>query len=94
MIIISELIDTLETELDLAKCYTKSYLVYNMNKNSEKERQFSAMAKESLSHAETIYELIQETQEAYTLPEDLRSVLAKKENLYTNQRNWIKNVLE
>lgn len=54
MKIIRELIDNMEQELDLAKLYAQSFLIYSTENNENKAKRFKIMAYDCLTHADTL----------------------------------------
>lgn len=98
MKIITELIDNMDSEIDLAKIYAQNFLMYKADKNIEWAEYFRNMARESISHADRIHELaiitIDKLGRDYTPPEEMIRVWNKAHGRYIDIINWITDMIK
>lgn len=98
MKVITDLVDLMEQELDLAKIYAQSYLIFSSENNREWAKRFEIMTKESLAHADNIHSLavdnIQQLEKSYTPPESMSRIWNKKHSYYIDTTNWIKDMIK
>lgn len=94
---IGEIIDLMDTELDLAKDYAERSIVMDAN-TDDVAKKFKAMAEESLKHSTILFNYavreIGRLKERYTLPVKMKEIWNKKQNYYIEQTAWIKQMLE
>ena len=94
---IGEIIDLMDTELDLAKDYAERSIVMDA-KADDVAKKFKAMAEESLKHSTVLFNYavreIGRLKERYTLPVKMKEIWNKKQEYYIEQTAWIKQMLE
>lgn len=98
MKIVVDLIDNMNSEIDLAKIYAQNYLVYNADGNKEWANNFKSMARESVNHADRIHELtvvtIEKLNKSYTPPEEMIRMWKKQHERYIDIVNWITDMIK
>lgn len=98
MRIITDFIDNIEEEIELAKLYAQNYVLYRNANNLEWSNKYKEMTKDSIKHINNICELtkltINQLQKDYTLPKEILKVWKKKSVRYANVVEWISEMIK
>lgn len=98
MKIISDLIDNMDNEIELAKIYAQNYLAYNADNNREWADNFRKMAKECVDHSDKIHDLaiitIDKMSKTYNPPEEMERIWKKQHTRYIDVANWIMDMIK
>ena len=98
MKIISDLVNNMDDEIEMAKIYAQNFLIYNADNNVQWADRFRQMAYESVDHADVLHQLAVETiekmQRKYVPPEEMVKAWKKEHVNYVNTVNWIRDMIK